>query len=330
VEMSFAFNVDFEDFLKSDNDEYQFISTKKTQEFEYFILWLEEDPLYSLKKYEPSYLEFIKNFNKFKITTSKEKLKMWICEIYNKNEQRVLNSKIASSTFAIENNMAHKNTTLEKYKTVFQDGYLYKEEFGVSGIGTSKTEQSYNKLSFPLVKEPLLDRNFDFSTLFYDESSCIYQNHIDDYFQYKGTTIGLNFDYFEWIHQYKEDIQKIKNKFFSSKNPMSIDSFLYQENGEDKVYTLSEVNNRKTMGYCALKLKEKLGSKHHYARLRLFRTKDLKKNFDHEKVYSQFDKKVIPLSPLDNVFVTFLILEDSLGELNELEDLLVSTLFINF
>jgi len=328
--MSFAFNVDFEDFLKSNNNEYQFISTKKTQEFEYFILWLEEDSLYSLKSYDSNYLAFVNKFNQSRITSSKENLKMWICEIYNKNEQRLLNSKIATSTFAIENKLAHKHTTIENNITTFQNGYLYKEEFGVSGIGMSKTEQSYKKLSFPVVKEPLLKRNFDFSTLYYNESTYIYQNHVDDYFQYKGTTIGLNFNHFDWIDEYKNNTQKIKTKFFSSKNPMSIDSFLYQEDGEDKVYTLSEVNNRKTMGYCALKLKEKIGSEYQYARLRLFRTKDLKEKFDHERVYSQFDQKVIPLSPPDTVFVTFLLLEDSLGELNEIEDLLVSTFFKDF
>ena len=108
---------------------------------------------------------------------------------------------------------------------------------------------------------------------------------------------------------------------------MSIDSFLYTENNEEKLYTLSEVNCRKTMGYIALKLKEKLFKESRYMRLRIFSSSKLKQNYSHEEFVSQFENKIIPLSPLENRFITFALAEDSLGELNELEDLLISTFF---
>ncbi len=325
--MSFAFNVDFEDFLKSDKENYKYTSSKQTQEFEYFILWLESSPLYTTKSYHPEYLNFIKKFNPFQLTSSNANLKMWICDIYDKEEQKKLNSKMATSSFAIENKLAHPKTTIELEKSHFEQGYIYKEEFGVSGVGISKSSPSYERLEFPVVKEPLLNRTFDFSALFYGDKTLIYQNHIDDSFHYKGTTLGLNFEYFDWIEEYKVKIQLIKDQFYTGHNPMSIDSFIYEEDGKEQVYILSEVNNRKTMGYCALMLKDKLGGDYRYARLRLFNSKKLRKKFSHNDLYNYFDKKIIPLSPIDNLFVTFLILEDSLGELNELEDLLVSTFF---
>ena len=52
--MSYFFNSDFEDYLASDCETYQIQSNKKNQELEYFILWLEDEALYSEKKICPS------------------------------------------------------------------------------------------------------------------------------------------------------------------------------------------------------------------------------------------------------------------------------------
>ncbi len=326
--MSWFFNCDLEDFLKSGKNRYEIQSNKFNQEFEYFILWLENEALYSTKKYRSEFLDFVSTYNNCSVVTTKNNdVKNWCVPIYNIEEQKKLNSKIETTRFAIKNNLAHKNTQIIDETCDLEDGYLYKEAYGVSGIGTWKIHSKPKTVTFPLVKDPLLKRTFDFSSLIDGRDMYMYQNHIDDHFQYRGTTIGLNFDYFDWIEEYKINIEKIKKVFSSIHTPMSIDSFLYSENNEEKVYTLSEVNNRKTMGFIALKLKEKLFQNYRYMRLRIFSINQLKRDYSYKDLVLQFDKKVIPLSPIENRFLTFALAEDSLGELNELEDLLISTFF---
>ena len=326
--MSWFFNSDFEDYLKSSQNSYSVQSNKKNQEFEYFILWLEDESLFSLKKYDEQYLEFINRFNTNKVTTKKENLKLWCCEVTDKEKQRLSNSKIETSKFGIEHALCHQSTEIIQEVEQYKDGYLYKEAFGVSGSG-NYTYSEQRKINLPLVKEKILERTFDFSTLIIGDKVEIYQNHIDNYYQYRGTTIGLNFEYFDWIDDYKKSIELIKNKFQIDNLPMSIDSFLYEENNAEKCYVLSEVNNRKTMGYTAHKLKEKLFPKYRYSKLSLVPTKKSKNKLSQEEIYKFFDEKIILLSPVDTFFSTFMIAEDSLGELNELEDLLFSTFFID-
>jgi hypothetical protein len=323
--MSYFFNADSESFLKSSKKEYNLDSNKVNQEFEYFILWLEDEALYSLKQYDAKYLSFLSTFKTPLITTNKKNCQTWCCDLSNKQQEAVKNSKIKSTEFAIKHKLCHPSTSIINESSLYEDGFLYKEEFGVSGSGNFLYDNK-RKYSFPLVKERPLKRTFDFSTLVEKEGTTIYQNHIDDYFQYKGTTIGLNFDYFEWIDDYKKNVELIRSEFFYD-SPLSIDSFLYEEDAKEKVYTLTEVNNRKTMGFIAKELKDKYFNDFKYGRLRLFSRKNLKEEFNYESLYKFFSKKIVPLSPQDNRFLTFFIMEDSLGELNELEDLLVSTFF---
>jgi hypothetical protein len=325
--MSYFFNCDLEDFLSSKKEKYQINSNKQNQEFEYFILWLENEALFTHKSYDDSYIRFINQFKKIELTTDKSQVKLWCAEIWNKEKQKIENSKIESVTFGIKNELCHPKTKIIEDKIEICEGdYIYKEEFGVSGIGTWKYNQLPKNISLPLIKDPLLKRKFDFSTLIDGNKSTVYQNHIDDSFQYKGTTVGMKFDYFEWFEKYLNNIDIIKNKFASIKGPWSIDSFIYEENNTEKVYCLSEINARKTMGYITLKLKDFLFPDFKYARLRIITNKKIKHSFIHSRVFENFEKKIIPLSPLDNIFSVFLIAEDSLGELNELEDELFDSL----
>lgn len=325
--MSYFFNGDFEDFLASSKEHYTINSNKRNQELEYLILWLEDEALYTTKKYDQEYLDFIKRFKKIEITNHKKDTKLWCSKIYNKELQKKHNSKASTSAFAIENGMAHSKTKIISSREEVEEGYIYKEAFGVSGIGTWTFEQRPKQINFPLIKEPLLDRIFDFSTLVLEGKSITYQNHVDDNFQYKGTTLGINFTPFSWFEKYRLDVECIIKEFENIQGPWSIDSFLYREDGKDLVYTLSEINARKTMGYCTLKLKEILFSKERYTRLRLISNRKIKNEYSHEEIYNRFEGKIIPLSPKGNIFSLYLICEDNLGELNELEDFLFLTLF---
>ena len=259
MEVSFLFNADSEFFLKSNRDTYTIESNKKNQEFEYFILWLEDEPLFSNKRYDSDYLDFISIFKDVKVTADRKNVKTWCCDLSNKREEQIKNSKLRTTRFAIKNKLCHKSTSIIEDLSSYEDGFLYKEEFGVSGSGNFYFDNQ-RKITFPLIKEQSLKRVFDFSALIEEDEITIYQNHIDDYFQYRGTTLGLNFDYFDWIDSYRKNIQIIKNEFFCD-NPLSIDSFLYDEDKQEKVYFLTEVNNRKTMRYNTKQMRKKFFSK---------------------------------------------------------------------
>lgn len=333
--MSYFFNGDFEDFLASDSKTYTINSNKKNQEFEYLILWLEEEELYTTKKYESDYLSFIEKNkdSKPKITTNKSKVKLWCQNTDDKKLQRVLNSKRTSTKFAIENNFAHPETKICVEGEKIKDNFLYKDPLGMSGIGIWKGSQHKDKISSflknkKMIEEPLLERTFDIGCCVLEGENVFYQNHIDEYFQYKGTTLGLSLEKLNWFEEYKRKIEMIKKHYreIGIRGPYSIDSFLYKENGIEKLYALSEVNARKTMGYTAIKLWEKYFPMKRYCSFKIIAQRDLKTVIDHNKIFERFNGEVIPLSPNGNIFFTYLIGADSIHDLHELEDDLLFTL----
>lgn len=89
---------------------------------------------------------------------------------------------------------------------------------------------------------------------------------------------------------------------------------------------MTEINGRKTMGYCAYRLKEKYFPDYRYGRLRLIPSKLIKNKISHEKIYEEFEGKLLPLSPFGNLFSIYFFVEENLGELNEIEDRLFFTL----
>ena len=324
--MSWFFNGDFEDFLNSDLEDYSINFSKKNQELEYFILWLEEESLLTNKEYDSSYIKFLEKFKKVSFTTKSTNTKLWCSEIYDLKKQKKNNSKVETTKFNIDNNLAHPQTTIINSEEFIQEGFIYKEAFGVSGIGTWHFKNKPKRPIFPLVKEPFLNRKLDFSTLVLESKTITYLNEVDDFFQYKGTTLGLNFSHYDWFEKYLSQIIYIKDNFIDIPPPYSIDSFLYTENGKDQVYPMTEINGRKTMGYCTYKLKEKFFPEYRYARLRLIPSKLIKNKINHESLYEEFGGRLLPLSPFGNVFSAYFFVEENLGELNEIEDRLFFTL----
>lgn len=336
MEVSYFFNSDFEDFLSSGKSEYKINSSKRNQELEYFILWLEEQTLYSTKPYEKKYLDFIESIKKSKVTFTQDKknIILWCQDLDDIKKQRELNSKLTSAKFAIKEKLAHSKTHIVSKNETIANNLIYKEPLGVSGIGVWKGSEHKDKIKSllkrtPLIAEPLLRRTFDISTCVIDQKNYYYQNHIDDQFQYKGSTLGLKFTDVSWFSQYLRDIEKIKDYYqgLGIKTPYSIDSFTYKEDGEERLYSLSEVNARKTMGYVAIKLWERYLFNFRYFSLKMINSKKILNKVNHSKIYSAFDGKVIPLSPYGNLFFTYIIAEDSLHVLYEIEDELLSTLF---
>ena len=79
MEITYFNNADYEQFLFSGKDQYQFQFSKTNKEFEYFILITEDAPLYTDSQYSESYMSKLKElFHKeIKYTTSKAHLTPW-------------------------------------------------------------------------------------------------------------------------------------------------------------------------------------------------------------------------------------------------------------
>ncbi len=336
MEVSYFFNSDFEDFLSSGKSEYKINSSKRNQELEYFIMWLEDQPLYTTRAYKEEYLSFIESIKKAKIVLAQESnnVELWCQNLSDIENQRVLNSKLTSAKFAIKEGLAHSKTEIVNANDEIEDSFVYKDPLGVSGIGVWKGDKHPDKIrsllnKTSLIAEPLLKRTFDISTCVIDDDNYFYQNHIDDHFQYKGSTLGLKLSEVSWFEQYELDIAKIKKHYkeLGIRPPYSVDSFTYKEDGKEKLYSLSEVNARKTMGYVAIKLWQKYLSQFRYCSFKLINSKKILSQISHDKISKTFKGKVIPLSPYGNTFFTYIIGEDSLHDLYELEDELLSALF---
>lgn len=336
MEVSYFFNSDFEDFLATEKTDYQIISTKRNQELEYFILWLENKPLYTTKTYAKDYLDFIISVKQEDVLLTKDKTHttLWCQSLDEPDKQKQLNSKLTSCEFAIKEDLAHAKTQIVTCSTQINPESIYKDPLGVSGIGIWKGNEHQEKISTlmaqrNLISEPLLERTFDMSTCVLEGEDFLYQNHIDEQFQYKGATLGLKFSSVSWYDQYQKDVGKIK-KYYNElgiKPPYSIDSFIYKEDGIEKLYSLSEVNARKSMGYIAIMLWKKYFNKFRYCSFKMINSKKILNKVDYKKIYDAFGGKVIPLSPYGNIFFTYVIAEDSLHDLYEVEDELLSTLF---
>lgn len=265
VAESYFFNSDFETAIFSDSEFNP--KLKSNFEFEYFILLLEKVPLYSPHKFDKDYLNFIRSeFNPAaNYVNSYEKLIPWCAQYIDKN----IISKETSALFNI-NELGFKDINIIHGPKKLKENYLYKRFASFGGLGNLKAPLLNKKIQNilengePLIEEPLRERTFDFSTLVCHDKTIRYQNIVDQHFHYKGTILK-EFKLSDKLEeQYQNEIDKIV-KYYQSLGisfPFSIDSFLYKEGKQIKLKTLSEVNARKSMGFVAHQLANKINQKH--------------------------------------------------------------------
>ncbi|MFL5785389.1 MAG: hypothetical protein ACJ76H_12300, partial [Bacteriovoracaceae bacterium] len=117
-----------------------------------------------------------------------------------------------------------------------------------------------------LIVEPLLKRSHDFSHYVFPDGKVIrYENLVDERFQYRGTVIADELSFAgeveknEWT-QFESRLEKIIHYYGKdSLYGYSVDSFVYEKNGEFLIYPLCEVNARRTMGRLAWEFSQLLG-----------------------------------------------------------------------
>lgn len=259
--MSWFFNADYETFLYSGRDKYDFNSSKINQEFEYLIAYLEDDPIFTSKEYDDVFKKHFFNLTgkRFKTESDKKNAKAWCCPVEDISLSKKLHSKIVSTKLALEFGLEEETSIVDESIFNPKDNYLYRMEGELSGRGNliwPKDSVKIQKLldsGCELIEQPLRNRVMDFSTLVLeDRSQLTYENLVDDKFQYKGSIISQ----IQISDEYEAIIQKVTKSYFDLgiKTPFSVDSYKYEKDGELIICPVSEVNARKTMGYIAWKL----------------------------------------------------------------------------
>ena len=334
-ELTYFFNIDFEKNLFS-NSINHIHSNRFTQEFEFFIHLIDpQSRIYSQKRYTKEYQDYIKSFTGYRISTTQSKgnIKLWCNEYSNTDvlkkiqlKENLLKKLLQHKLLDIEIEFIKKQEKLEK-------DFLYKYSKSLSGAGHMSFPKDEKRLlsllraGETIIKEKKLDRIFDFSTL-YEKNNylCRYENEVDEYYQYKGTIIGHELPELNLYKEELQELEKVISEFTKHYSGVfSVDSFLYRDLGETKLYTACEINARKTMGYCAYKIKEKYFSSSNFLKMKLVRNNDLV--FDREKLSRLFDDKVYLISPQDNRFFVFIFLGATRLELSQLEDRFISDYF---
>jgi hypothetical protein len=284
-------------------DNWEPTSSRFTQMFEHLFFHFLKQSFYTTRNYKADYLE---QFKGLKLIDKPREVTYFWGEFSDKHKE--LNSKKTSTQFAINNNLCHSSTRIEKKGYLLKAGELARPFDSYSGKGVLK----FGSLPKEMIVEKQLKRLYDFSTLFLNErESFTYANLVDGTFKYKGTLIGPKFKN-SFAELVKGHYQKLGVTY-----PFCIDSFVYEEGGDQKTYALCEVNVRKTMGWVANELKQKFAPGAEY--FFFF--------FSNQKVHND---KLTCLSPDDNFFHTYIVWADSISELESSLGSGFSSFFMHF
>ncbi|MDO9341134.1 MAG: hypothetical protein Q7T72_11505 [Bacteroidales bacterium] len=266
---------------------------KIIREFEYifFLTNKENCILKNFKKYDTSYLEKLKKMG-FIIPVLNPIANLsdyWWGSCRDVAIERLLNSKITSAKIAKANNWGFgEGIIIENFndlKLHLKDfpqikKWIIKRPFSFSGIGHLQFNAKemnelllIKSLNEKVLLEPVYDRVFDIGTTFIIENGIIKRQFMVENFNspsgsFNGGAGSNNVDKFKkYIFQkYSYSLNKLEEVTLAiaqtylelgARSNIQIDSFVYRENDELKIYALVEVNYRKTMGLVIQSLADK-------------------------------------------------------------------------
>ncbi len=329
------------------------------QALEFLALFIDDRPLLSQKAYSEEYLKHVENFTGRRPTIIKASgWENWWGSLANIELERKLNSKEMSAELNLKEGWCQDTHIIKSSKDFpeLREGqkYLAKNPHGMSGQNfylVSKTDLNSLIKSFPVILEPLLNRVADFSHYVFPNGMRVcYQNIVDKRYQYRGTVFRdftnptlerLKFyqeiDPEEW-KKFQLALDKIVEVYETAelKSGFSVDSFIYQDQGELKIRYLSEVNYRRTMGEVAFELSLKFGGLRKWSAFILTKKSDLdfsslKKKISPIEWAPEYSRGVILLSPddvrYDMFFLSALNETEGVQLLEELKSLLPDSEF---
>lgn len=330
---TYKVDLDYEASIFDPNyQEYSAANQKMIREFEYVFFLVEKEKSYlkNIKGYEKKYLNHLKGLG-FEIPEFRPKATdylNWWGHHHNKEIERHLNSKLTSSQIAHENNWGfNEGAIIENIKELKEhlihfphhEKWIIKRPHSFSGIGhyffnaNSFNEAILNKVFLgKVLLEPHYQRVFDIGTTFViNEGEIIKKFMVENTNSstggFKGGVGSSSMDKFKkyiWKkYTYSlEELEKNTNdivKYYLKTGAVSniqIDSFVYRESNELKLYSLVEVNYRKTMGLVIQSLAEK-ESDADWVEWRIDNAKKVKE----EKLFEDWTQ----LSPEGNTFRSF-------------------------
>lgn len=273
------------------------------QSIEFLLFFLESRPLFSVKKYSAEYLHHVEKLTGClpNIVNNGTYENYW-GSLKNIEIEKWWNSKLTSTELIIQKKWCSETVVIKNEddltKINTNKDLLLKDPYGMSGqkfqllkCGTSLKERQevVRKIlkNHPIIIEPYFNRRFDFSQyLFPDGKLIAYQNEVDEKFQYKGTVFNcvqsaclkdlsfyslINED--KWAH-FRHQTQQIVDFYSLYPNELgySIDSFIYEENGELNIRVMSEINYRRTMGRMTYELSQKYAANKSWTALLMAKT----------------------------------------------------------
>jgi len=303
---SFFMNLDYEHQLATGHPQ-----PKMNQIFEYLFWFVDEGVLSTKKKYSQNYLTHIQKLIGRTPCLKDDALALnWWGDLKFKE----FNSKEFSTTLNQKHHLIDGLHIINSYESLkereFSFPLIYKASHGMSGQGVRRFDhlaeftQFLPHAAYPFIIEPFHRRIHDFSTLVVHREKKIYENLIDDQFQYKGSFFltrkprGLTDSLWK---EYEMKLDLIMAEL-PQDQIYSIDSYLYEEKGEIKLRVMSEINFRKTMGYIGLECHRRYGFDQGSSAFFLSREKPerfLKREEDDWRMWS--------LSPGDCLFETYFL-----------------------
>lgn len=289
---TFKVDLDYESYLfdlKYKENSPQSIKIIKEFEYIFFILNNSECYLKNFNEYSTSYLNHLKSlgFHLPVLKSESENFVNWWGNRENKTLEQQLNSKLVSADFAKVNNLGFYNgmivnnidEVLEHISNFQFSRWIIKSPFSFSGIGHQVFTKEFLpiiQMNTPMLLEPLYDRVCDLGITFEVEDNnlkrmFIVENFNNDKGSFKGGMGSHSLETFLKIfeNKYSFDLKDHLLKYvkiyeyyksLGAKSNVQIDSFIYKENGELKLYPLVEVNYRKTMGLVIQKLADQFNS----------------------------------------------------------------------
>ena len=269
------FNLDFESVLKK--NKYTYPQWQPINgELEHLFFWIKEEnqSLFTQKKYDPEYLQYITLLTSVKIKicgpddTSVDQCRLWWGDVSNEsqwNKEKILNSKVNTTEVRrklgldhFESIICNNQSELEEAKKKLVENFVIKEEFNFSGKGLFFNTENLKDI-FPCVVEPWLRRIRDFSIFISDDDFYISQSQVDNKGTYKGSHIKKTFSEESKL---KEAASEIWEHYKKQYDPgfLQIDSFQFLDGQELVLNTLGEINHRKSIGQIYYKIHKKFGS----------------------------------------------------------------------
>lgn len=243
------------------------LESRQNEQFDFihFLIEKSETPLYTKIVFNSEYLEHLDELGfQTNFTAQAEQISDWWAMDTDSKLCHQLNSKIFVYEFLKSKNLVGSESVIvhneDELRQVPLDFQLIRLNYSVSGKGTFLRGDRRVK-KFPCLVTRLKERQFDIGTKVFKDGIVPYINLVDRFFCFRGQLFLQD----EWLSKRIPLLSKIEEKATILKQALKeefnveeiqFDSFIYQEEGVEKIEFAHEFNYRRTMGDLYHRIKE--------------------------------------------------------------------------